>query len=311
MHKATERPERDECPSGQDVELVGDRRLEDERRIRMQVEDGTEPGRDCEPVVVRVPGERADQGGAEAEQDRGHEQHIHGLVVASCRHEHRTDSSAAVDQDDRAGHCRQASDGAESERDSVIGRLTDPDRLRPRLGNEQAANVTESDQENAEVEEGAADSQQPALVKLGRAGGPAKFVIPVAPDMTDDEGRESRIRYPDPQEDVQCTACVGAACRDGHRSTTCESGMYSGGANAASPTRSSGGPSAARRAAAARWSPRSGGSVAEIESSTSAHGESHPRSASRSSSSPARCAVSIFAPLSGTAVAAYSSITAR
>src|SRR5262249_47367016 len=100
VHKAAERPERDERPSGQDVELVADRGLEDERAVRMQVENGTEPGRDGEPVVVRVSGQRADHRGAEAEQDRGHEQHIHRLVVASGSHEYRTDGSPTVDQDD-------------------------------------------------------------------------------------------------------------------------------------------------------------------------------------------------------------------
>ena len=48
--------------------------------------------------------------------------------------------------------------------------------------------------EHAEVEQRAADAQQPVLVELRRAGGPAELVVAVAPEVPDDEDRRGRRR---------------------------------------------------------------------------------------------------------------------
>ena len=106
-------------------------------------------------------------------------------------------------------------------------------------------------------------AQQPALVELGRAGGPAELVVAVAPVVADHEDRDGDVGHRDEQDRV------GGA----HRTPPAGSGMYSGGANGARPTCSSGGPAAARRATASCSSPRNAGSVAQTDSSTCCHGE--------------------------------------
>ncbi len=49
------------------------------------------------------------------------------------------------------------------------------------------------DAEHPEVEQRTTDPQQPVLVELGGAGGPAELVIAVAPQVPDDEGRQAEV----------------------------------------------------------------------------------------------------------------------
>ena len=65
---------------------------------------------------------------------------------------------------------------------------------------QQADHVAEEDAEDAEVEQRAADAQQPVLVELRGAGGPAELVVAVAPDVADDEDRQADVRDDHPQE---------------------------------------------------------------------------------------------------------------
>ena len=75
----------------------------------------------------------------------------------------------------------------------VVGVLADPHRVGPRLRDQQADDVAADDPEHAEVEQRAADAQQPVLVELGGAGGPAELVVAVAPQVADDEGGQAEV----------------------------------------------------------------------------------------------------------------------
>ena len=57
----------------------------------------------------------------------------------------------------------------------------------------QADDVAEEDPDDAEVEQRAADPQQPVLVELGGPGGPAELVVAVTPQVAHDEGREADV----------------------------------------------------------------------------------------------------------------------
>ena len=121
------------------------------------------------------------------------------------------------------------------------------------------------DPEHPEVEQRAADAQQPVLVELGGPRGPAELVVAVAPQVPDDEGRQADVGDDDEEELVHARAPgndgMGSRVVSG-AAPLAAPGLNCGLANGASPTSSSGGPSAARRRTASRSSPRSGGSVA-------------------------------------------------
>ena len=67
-----------------------------------------------------------------------------------------------------------------------------PSRVGPRLRDHQADDVADDHDEDAEVEQRAAEPQQPRLVELRRAGGPAELVVPPPPDGAADAGRDER-----------------------------------------------------------------------------------------------------------------------
>ena len=62
------------------------------------------------------------------------------------------------------------------------------------------------DPEHPEVEQRAADAQQPVLVELGRARGPAELVVAVAPQVPDDERRQADVGDDHEQELVHARA---------------------------------------------------------------------------------------------------------
>src|SRR5690606_23031248 len=85
----------------------------------------------------------------------------------------------------------------------------DAQGVRPQLRDDQTDDVTGEHTEHAEVEQGAADAQQLALVELRGAGGPPELVIAPAPDVPDDEGRQAQVRNDDPEEFTQRGAPTG------------------------------------------------------------------------------------------------------
>ena len=184
----------------------------------------------------------------------------------------------------------------------VVEPLGDPDRLGPRLRDAQPDDVADEDAEDAEVEQRAADAQQPVLVELRGPGGPAELVVAVAPASGRRRRRSGRRRERPPTGARSSAAPPG---NDGIGSGSpavrpspparAELGV----ANGARPTSSSGGPSAASRRTASRSSPRSGGSVAHTASHAPAPTASRRRAAtSRSSSRPARWSSSSSRPQS-------------
>ena len=78
-----------------------------------------------------------------------------------------------------AGQGGDPGDRAERDGLDVIGLLAQPDRAGPGLRDHQADDVAEDHHQDAEMEHRAADPQQPCLVELRRAGGPAELVVPV------------------------------------------------------------------------------------------------------------------------------------
>ena len=175
--------------------------------------------------------------------------------------------------------------------DHVVGVLADPDRVGPRLRHQQADDVAADDAEHPEVEQRAADPQQPVLVELGGPGGPAELVVAVAPPG--DRPRRSSGTGRGRRRRGTRSSAGSWERRHGQQggrgaAPVAAPGLNCGLANGASPTSSSGGPSAASRRTASRSSPRSGGSVAVTASIRRAHGEPMSRSERRSSSRPAR-----------------------
>ena len=105
-------------------------------------------------------------------------------------------------------------DAAEEQRVEVVEPLADADGLGPRLGDDEAADVPDEDEQDAEVEERRADAQQARLVELGRAGRPAELVVAVAPDGAADEARDAEVGQDAPQEGVHEWASRGRGRRD-------------------------------------------------------------------------------------------------
>ena len=124
------------------------------------------------------------------------------------------------------------------------------------------------------MEQRAADPQQPVLVELGGAGGPAELVVAVAPEVADHERRQAQVGNDHPEEDVHQRAPRERRHRQ-RRGSVRQGGPGSkaGVAYGVRPTSSSGGPSAASRRTASRSSPWSGGSVAVTASTAPAQRE--------------------------------------
>src|SRR4029077_19322425 len=165
-----------------------------------------------------------------------------------------------------------------------------------------------------EVEQRAADAQQPVLVELGRSRGPSELVVAVAPQVPDDEGGQADVGDHHEEELVHARAPGNEGM--GNRvvsdpAPTAAPGLNCGLAKGARPTSSSGGPSAANRRTASRSSPRKGGRVAVTASIRCAHGEPRSPSESRSSSSPARWSRIRSRPSLWSTVAANSRTTHR
>src|SRR5690348_5037548 len=109
--------------------------------------------------------------------------------------------------------------------------------------------------EQPEVEQRAAQAQQPALVKLGGPSRPAELVMPVAPRVPKHERGERHVWHGQPP-------------KRGHRRPPCCSASIASIPNGSRPTSSSGGPCAASSATRRRSAMLSSGNVADTASST-------------------------------------------
>ena len=110
------------------------------------------------------------------------------------------------------------------------------------------------------MEQRAADPQQPALVELGGAGGPAEFVVPVSPPGADHQDRDGHVGNDVPERPALIDVSSGilfAYCRWVR-------------ANGSRPTDSAGGPCMASRRASFRSAAVAGGSVADTAAMTPA-----------------------------------------
>src|SRR5699024_8256719 len=126
--------------------------------------------------------------------------------------------------------------------------------------------------DDAVVEQRAADPQHPRFVELGRAGGPAELVVPVAPEHPAEHAYQRHVRDHVP-EHCQCAAGhrdPPVACNEAVRLSTGTVTEYG-----SRPTDSCGGPSPAMRWASRKVAPAScSGTVASTASSAPAYGDS-------------------------------------
>ena len=100
----------------------------------------------------------------------------------------------------------------------VVEVLAHAEALRPRHGDHEADEVADDDEDEAEVEQRRADPQQPRLVQLRGARGPAELVVAVAPDRAADEQRQHDVREDSPQQHVHREASrARAAAAAGRR----------------------------------------------------------------------------------------------
>src|SRR5690606_40375742 len=269
VDEAGEGPEREQQQGAEGVQLEQEGGAGHQVGVRLEVEHGAEPGGDGLAVVVAAADDVRGHGGGQAQSDGHGQRQVHRLVVDGGGGEHGADGAAPVDQDDHAADGGDPGGHAEDDREDVVGVLADAGGLGPALRDEQPADVAQQDQQDAEVEQGAADAQQPPLVELGGAGGPAELVVAVAPDVAEDEHGEADVRQDDPQQDAAGAGLDGQGQRvggSGHRGPPAGgTGGNCGGAEGSRPTCASGGPSAARRATASRSSPAGAGRVAETE----------------------------------------------
>src|SRR5690348_12863460 len=187
----------------------------------------------------------------------------------------------------------------------MVGVIADPGGPGPVLGDEQADQVTRDHAEHAEVEERGAQAQQPVLVELRGACGPAELVVAIAPVVADHEHGQADVGEDHPREDPHRRATSG------RRAGTVGMPRSVGPPYGDSPTSSSGGPSAISRCTAVSSSPCSGGSVAHTASTAAAHGLDASRSEIRSVSRLARWSVSSPTPTPASTVAANSRTTQR
>ena len=134
--------------------------------------------------------------------------------------------------------------------------------------------MAEQDEEDAEVEQRAAQPQQPVLVQLGGPRGPAELVVAVPPHSARRRTRSGRCRARRPTGRRPGRAHDPAPL--GSLSTSAAGGGPAASARACTPVGRtgrgppprSGGPSAASRSTASRSLPRSGGSVAQTACAT-------------------------------------------
>src|SRR6478736_8397456 len=94
------------------------------------------------------------------------------------------------------------------------------------------------DTQHPEVEQRAADAQEPVLVELGGPGRPAELVVAVAPPVADDEACQAEVGDDDEQELVHRRAPGkdGMGSRVVPCSPVVAPGLNCGAANGASPT---------------------------------------------------------------------------
>src|SRR5262249_6561304 len=88
-------------------------------------------------------------------------------------------------------------------REPAVDVLRDPDRMRPGFRDQDAEDVSGDRGKGAVVEDRGAPFQQPPLLELGRAAGPAGLVVPPPPDGSDGEDDERQVWQYDPPEDLQ------------------------------------------------------------------------------------------------------------
>ena len=225
--------------------------------VGLQDEDRPEPHGDGFPVVVFLADQPGpDEGGRQAGDDRQDQHGVHEFVVPGGGHEHRALGAASVDQNRRTGQGGDPGDAAEGDRLDVITHLAQPECAGPALGNDETDDVPEDHHQDAEVEQRAADPQQPALVELGGAGGPAEFVVPVSPPGADHQDRDGHIGYDVPEHGADVHP-------DPFRTPMVR-------ANGSRPTDSAGGPCMASLRASFRSAAVAGGRVADTASMTPA-----------------------------------------
>ena len=237
------------------MDLEGDRSGGHRVHVGLQHEDRPEPGRDGLAVVVgMMPGADAVQRGPEPGHQRGDQHDVHELVVLGGGHEHRSGGAPAVDQDHDSGERAEPGDAADQQGIEVVQLLADPHRLGQPHRNQQTDDVADQDEEDAEVEQRRADPQQPGLVQLGGAGGPAELVVAVAPDGAADQDRQRDVGEHAPQQHL-------------HRVALSTNGS-SRGSYGSRPTASRGGPERAIASAACRSAGEAPGSVSQTACST-------------------------------------------
>ncbi|CKQ35268.1 Uncharacterised protein [Mycobacterium tuberculosis] len=183
------------------MDLVIQRSLGHQVPARLQYPHRAEPHRHRLAVVVRL----ADNAGAQrrrtqSRDDRRHQHEVHHLVVDGGSHEHRPAGAPPVDQQGNAGQGGDAGDRPQHDGLHVICALAQTGGLSPRLRDHEPDTVADDDHQDAEMKHRAGDPQQPRLVQLGRAGGPAEFVIAVAPPGADRDDRHRHIRHDGPEE---------------------------------------------------------------------------------------------------------------
>ncbi len=197
-----EGPGGEEQQGAQGVQLEEDRDAGHQVRVGLEVEDRAEPGGDGLAVVVAPADEVGRDRRGQAQHDGHRQGEVHGLVVDGGGREDGAHGAPPVDQDGQSPEGADARGGAEGHGEDVVGVLADAHGLRPALGDDQSADVPDQHQQDPEVEQRAADAQQPPFVELRGAGGPAELVVAVAPDVSEDEHREADVGQHDPQQDA-------------------------------------------------------------------------------------------------------------
>src|SRR5699024_6286682 len=155
-------------------------------------------------------------------------------------------------------------DQPQGQRTHVIHGARHAQRGGPPLRYEQPHHVPHDHHEQAEVEEGTADPQQPGLVQLRGTRGPTELVVTVTPDQSTDQEDEHHVGQDPPQQGVQPPVSVHCFSfgpwsppQHGAPSSPMTSAIGSGlrALYGSSPTSSAGGPCSASDRTASR-SPR-------------------------------------------------------
>ena len=162
VHQPGERPQGEQHQADQHVQLVVQRRLGHQITARLQHPDGAEPHRHRLAVVVSFADDAGPQRrGIQTRDERQHQHDVHDLVVDGGSHEHRSGGAPPEDQQRDADQRADPGDRSEHHGLHVVGLMAQPDRVGPGLRDEQADDMAEHHNKDAEMEHRAADPQQP------------------------------------------------------------------------------------------------------------------------------------------------------